>query len=582
MYLLVESFNGCIDSTDLLCLLVRECVNPISSDSVAVDSSGFTITQEHNNCETLIGEYEINGAFRIDNSEFELCDTNSIILTNIPWSTKPTVSVNGNRITISNGIFKIHEDSCASPLNIEMRLCMDTLECVKNLGKSFTCYDEPCEDCDTLTTTCPHLGFYKDTFDCADSIGYYTVFGTIVLGGVEGFSLCTPDPFIIENMEWVEQPPITYSGNTITISGDLIKMKDDSCNGSVNVKVRLCRDGIECIKSLPEADFECYNNTCGITRGITYLKSNGTYKLDIIGYVDNLVNCGDDHDWVRATLLDSTCMHLIDNEYVSKTGFNKYRALFDVPDTSRSNCYCLKVCLSSGTSQCEEVCTIPFCIGSNQYLSSGGNGNINIAVACAMHTSTGNIFSYTTSFDGNAYDIYQDSLIYEAETISHSCSEGTCSGAFKIDTLATTVDMTLFFNNPDFPIATIGIDTTISLPSCNGPGHPLKGKDIVINASKAGEQYQIVKTEVNKNTKLSLVPNPTNSSTTIYYQVPDKEEGWEINILDFAGKSFEKKICYDLKGNFKFDCSDRASGMYFVVLKRNGKITASIKLLIIK
>ncbi|MBK8483860.1 MAG: PKD domain-containing protein [Saprospiraceae bacterium] len=584
IYLVVESKNGCVDSSDLLCLLVDHCFNPINCDSVSIDSSGFSITQEHFNCETQIGEYEINGAFKINNTEFGLCDSASILITNIPWSTPPTISVSGHRITISNGRFKIHEDSCTSPLNIEVNLCLDSLECTKNISQSFTCYDEPCNICDTLTTTCPHLGFYKDHFDCDDSTGYYQVFGTIVLGGVEGFELCTPDPFIIENMEWVEQPTITYSGNTITISGGLIKMKEDSCNGSVNIKVRLCRDGIECIKSLPEADFECYNNTCGIDRVITYIRSNGTRKIDVIGYVDNLVNCGDDHLWVRVRVYDSTCTTLIDQDYVSKTGFNKFRALLDVPDTSAAECYCLKVCLSSGSTQCEQQCAIPFCTGSNQYLSSGGNGNINISTACTAHTTTGNIYSYSTSFDGNAYDIYQDSLVYEAETMSHSCSEGTCSGSFKIDTLATTVDMTLFFNNPDFPISTIAIDTTVSLANCNGGGggHNLEGKDTGINKSKSGEQSLITTTDAGKASSLSLIPNPTNSSTTIYYQVPDKEEGWEINILDFAGKSFEKKLCCDLKGNFKFDCSDRASGMYFVILKKNGKITASKKLLIIK
>lgn len=584
MYLVVESMNGCIDSSDLLCLLIDSCFNTINCDSVNVDSSNFTITQVHFNCETRIGDYKVEGQIIISNGLFSLCDSIPLIITSVPWYVEPTIEVDGDTITVIDGVIKLHEDSCSSPLNIDVKLCLDSLICTKNLSYEFDCYEEPCEVCDTLTMTCPHLGLYKHHFDCDDSTGYYQVMGTIVMGGVSGFTLCTPNPFIIDNMEWVNQPTISYSGNTITISGGLIKMKEDSCNGSVNIKVRLCRDGIECIKSLPEADFECYNNTCGIDRVITYIRSNGTRKIDVIGYVDNLVNCGDDHDWVRVRLYDSTCTTLIDQDYVSKTGFNKFRALLDVPDTSAAECYCLKVCLSSGSTQCEQQCEIPFCTGSNQYLSSGGNGNINISAACTAHTTTGNIYSYSTSFDGNAYDIYQDSLTYEAETMSHSCSEGTCSGAFKIDTLATTVDMTLFFHNSDFPIASIGIDTTVTLPNCNsgGGGHHLEGKDTGVNKSKSGEQTLTPIMDSGKGSSLSLIPNPTNSSTTIYYQVPDKEEGWEINILDFAGKSFEKKICCDLKGNFKFDCSDRASGMYFVILKKNGKITASKKLLIIK
>jgi len=438
-------------------------------------------------------------------------------------------------------------------------------------------------DCDTVSMTCPHLAFIKDSFDCDSMYGYYKVIGNIVLGN-EGFTLCTPNPFIINNLEWVEQPTIDVDGNIITVSGGKLRMHVDSCTSEIIINIRLCKDGAECVTQLAPYDFECYNNACGLGRAITYLQANGTHKVDVTGYVDNVVNCGDDHHWVRVNLLDEDCMHLIDHKYVSKTGFNKFRALFDVPDTSVSACYCLKVCLSSSTTQCEQECTIPFCTGSNQYLSSGGNGNINISVACSMHTTTGNIYSYNTSFDGNAYDIYLDSLIYEAETMSHSCSEGTCSGAFKIDTLATTVDMTLFFNNPNFPFQTIAIDTTVSLTNCNGGGggHHIEGKDTGIKKSKFGEQSLITTMDAVTGSSLSLIPNPANSSTIIYYKVPDKEDGWEISILDFAGKSFEKKICCDLKGNFKFDCSDRASGMYFVILKKNGKITASKKLLINK
>jgi PKD repeat protein len=437
-------------------------------------------------------------------------------------------------------------------------------------------------DCDTVSMTCPHLAFIKDSFDCDSMFGYYQVFGNIVLGN-EGFTLCTPNPFIINNLEWVEQPTIDVEGNIITFSGGKLRMHVDSCTGEIIINVRLCKNGAECVTELAPYDFECYNNTCGLGRAITYLQANGSHKVDVTGYVDNVVNCEDDHHWVRVRLYDENCTVPIDYDYVAKTGFNKFRALFDVPDTSAADCYCLKVCLSTGGAQCELECSIPFCIGSSQYLSSGGNGNINIAVACASHTTTGNIYSYSASFDGNAYDIYLDSLIYEAETMSHSCSEGTCSGAFKIDTLATTVDMTLFFNNPNFPFQTIAIDTTVSLPNCNGGGggHHLQGKDTGNNKSKSGESL-ITTQETLKGSSLSLIPNPANSSTTIYFKVPDKEDGWEISILDFAGKSFEKKICCDLKGNFKFDCSDRASGMYFVILKKNGKITASKKLLIIK
>jgi hypothetical protein len=130
-------------------------------------------------------------------------------------------------------------------------LCLKVKECI------------PPIDCDTVSMTCPHLSFIKDTFECDSMFGYYSVFGDIVVGN-DGFTLCTPNPFIIDDLEWIEQPTITITGHTIHFSGGKLRMHVDSCTGEINISVRLCKDGAECIQELAPYDFECWHNTCGL------------------------------------------------------------------------------------------------------------------------------------------------------------------------------------------------------------------------------------------------------------------------------------------------------------------------------
>lgn len=435
-------------------------------------------------------------------------------------------------------------------------------------------------DCDTVSMTCPHLSFIKDTFECDSMFGYYSVFGDIVVGN-DGFTLCTPNPFIIDNFEWIEQPTITITGHTIHFSGGKLRMHVDSCTGTINISVRLCKDGAECIQELAPYDFECWHNTCGLYYHLVTPQANGTHTLQVSGYVDNIANCDTIHKWIRVRLFDGDCAVGIGNNYPLKKGFNEFLTTFTIPDTSIASCYCLKVCLSSATNQCETLCEIPnICTGLDGFNTAGGRGGIYHNIECASQTTTGYYnYDYDASFDSTGTGYYLDSFsIADVESSSYSCSEGMCSGHFQEDSTSTTVDFTYYIRNPDFPLSIIGIDSTLSLPNCGM--HPLKSGNKGIK-NLIGNEKSVIGFDVTENsTRLYLLPNPTNLSTTIYYHVADKEDGWEIRIFDFSGKEFARKICYDLSGNFKFDCSNHAAGMYFVVLSKNGKITSSKKLLI--
>lgn len=448
-------------------------------------------------------------------------------------------------------------------------LCLTILECL------------PAVDCDNFTMTCPHLAFTKDSFDCTNMMGYYEVNGEIVVGG--DYDLCTPNPLEIKNFIWVVQPTLTRTGNIIRIEGGVLKMHVDSCTGFIDIYVRLCKNGSECKKLLEHYDLECYDNTCGLLSVITTPQTMSTTRIQAYGYIDNTANCGSTYNYIKVVLLKDDCQQQIEQKFVQKTDFNKFNVYFDVPNDSLRNCYCLRVSLCSNQNNCLSSCDIPYvCNGSSQLKSSGGSNSTNMDIECVGTTMNGTKnYTFDASFDDNQYGIYMDSVyIFNNESTQHYCNEGDCSGSFSADSTIHTINTRFLIKFPDYPNATLAIDTSYSLPNCNNSHLIRAGNN---KYAKIDPKFKPNKSILDEQSEfLTVVPNPAKDFFRINYYLSDQSAEYKFRILDFKGNLIEEFASNRNASFLDMTITNYPAGLYFVSLVKNSAIRKAQRLIIIK
>lgn len=87
-------------------------------------------------------------------------------------------------------------------------------------------------------------------------------------------------------------------------------------------------------------------------------------------------------------------------------------------------------------------------------------------------------------------------------------------------------------------------------------------------------------TNTNGLTKLLLVaPNPTTANSTIFYNFANLKGKKELQMTDLLGRTLQSWSFQEAEGSLYFDCSRYAQGHYLIVMKADGIIVASTKLI---
>jgi hypothetical protein len=80
---------------------------------------------------------------------------------------------------------------------------------------------------------------------------------------------------------------------------------------------------------------------------------------------------------------------------------------------------------------------------------------------------------------------------------------------------------------------------------------------------------------------LLAAPNPTNDTTTVYYNYgTTTEEVKRIEIIDMYGRTLHAIKANESKGAIPIDCNSYEAGQYFIVMKQNNQIIKTTKLII--
>ncbi|MFZ1515900.1 MAG: T9SS type A sorting domain-containing protein [Saprospiraceae bacterium] len=446
-------------------------------------------------------------------------------------------------------------------------LCLSVPECVQAMN------------CDTIYLNCPHLSFNKDSFDCVNMMGYYSVNGEIIVSG--DYNLCMPNPLEIKNFIWVQQPTITRMGNTIKIEGGKLKMHVDSCTGSIDIYVRLCKNGAECKKLLDDYELECFHNTCGVIAVVSVPQNTTTTRIQIYGYIDNKENCGTTYNYVKVTLLTDNCQQQLAQKFVQKLNFNEYYTYFDILNDSLQNCYCVRVNLCSNQNNCLASCDIQgVCTGSSQLRSAGGSNGLNVDFTCVNQTQSGiNNYTFNSSYDQNQLGIYMDEVqLLNNDNINHYCNDGDCSGGFHASSSLTTIETRFMMKFLDYPYATFGIDTSYSLPGCSST--PLKKKPNSGPESSEGLINNLGGQMLNED--IWIIPNPAKDVIKVYFTIPSDESGYGIKMLDFKGNVIKVVSCQSNSSYIDINLIEYSSGLYYINLTKDGGFRKAQKVVVIK
>jgi hypothetical protein len=79
---------------------------------------------------------------------------------------------------------------------------------------------------------------------------------------------------------------------------------------------------------------------------------------------------------------------------------------------------------------------------------------------------------------------------------------------------------------------------------------------------------------------LLAAPNPTEDTTTVYFNYGRTHKNYEIDIVDMYGRTLEVFLPKENNGSIGVDCSKYEAGQYFIVMKLNEQILKSTKLII--
>ena len=76
-----------------------------------------------------------------------------------------------------------------------------------------------------------------------------------------------------------------------------------------------------------------------------------------------------------------------------------------------------------------------------------------------------------------------------------------------------------------------------------------------------------------------IAPNPSAGNSTIFYNFANRQGKKELQLTDLLGRTLQSWSCQELEGSLNFDCSRYAQGHYLIVMKTDGSIVASTKLI---
>lgn len=145
MYIVAEDDQGCIDSSDLLCLKILECVPPIDCDTIpGVSCPHLSFNRIYLDCDSMRVHYSIYEDMVVP-SGWSLCSGIPISIQGAYWIEAPTIvqdTVNLHLYRIRGGILSFHVDSCENAQQIS--ICKDNLVCIKTFAWYFPCFEGEC------------------------------------------------------------------------------------------------------------------------------------------------------------------------------------------------------------------------------------------------------------------------------------------------------------------------------------------------------------------------------------------------------------------------------------------------------
>ncbi|MBB4117902.1 PKD repeat protein [Mesonia hippocampi] len=79
---------------------------------------------------------------------------------------------------------------------------------------------------------------------------------------------------------------------------------------------------------------------------------------------------------------------------------------------------------------------------------------------------------------------------------------------------------------------------------------------------------------------IEVAPNPAPKYTTIYYELPENPEEYQITLTDLSGKALITKQPREITGQLVLDCSPLQAATYYVVLQKHGRTMTAVKLIV--
>ncbi len=110
---------------------------------------------------------------------------------------------------------------------------------------------------------------------------------------------------------------------------------------------------------------------------------------------------------------------------------------------------------------------------------------------------------------------------------------------------------------------------SVYVKPCGGKGGP------------GGKERQTI-SGTDGDASLSLVPNPAQNSTRVYWSLSNPANTGAIEVYDVAGRLMRTYDAKAEEGNWEMQLDNFAGGVYIVVLKENGKIMKQLRLSVIR
>lgn len=133
---------------------------------------------------------------------------------------------------------------------------------------------------------------------------------------------------------------------------------------------------------------------------------------------------------------------------------------------------------------------------------------------------------------------------------------------------------------PDYPLTMAGVyNLYLDNGYCNVTSDRMYFNDGPCNTGPYrmvnGEEATVV---ANSGTDMTLVPNPAQTQVRVDYLFPAEGQEHRIEVFDMMGKLLVSHVVTDVNGSWTMPVTDFASGMYLVVMRRDGDVLQMRKL----